>query len=92
MKNIRDLSGRTARFICSTVFWDPGKGSIFEARGICEGFMGFEEKGTGGFGYDCIFNPSGYNKTMAQLTQVEKNKISHRGKALKVVYGFIVNL
>ena len=92
MKNIRDLSERTARFICSTVLWDPEKGSIFEARGICEGFMGFEEKGTGGFGYDCIFNPSGYNKTMAQLTQVKKNKISHRGKALKVVYGFIVNL
>jgi len=92
MKNIRDLSERTARFICSTMLWDPGKGSIFEARGICEGFIGSKEIGTGGFGYDCIFIPSGYKKTMAQLTQDEKNKISHRGKALKAVYGFIVNL
>ena len=92
MKNVRDLSGRTARFVCSMVLWDPVKSSIFEARGICEGSIGFEEKGTGGFGYDCIFIPSGYNKTMAQLTQDEKNKISHRGKALKAVYGFIVNL
>jgi len=92
MKNIRGFPERAARFICSTMLWDPGKGSIFEARGICEGFIGFKEKGTGGFGYDCIFIPSGYKKTMAQLTQVEKNKISHRGKALRAVYGFIVNL
>ena len=92
MKNIRDFSERTARFICSMILWDPVKSSIFEARGICGGSIGFEEKGTGGFGYDCIFIPSGYNKTMAQLTQDEKNKISHRGKALKAVYGFIVNL
>lgn len=92
MKNARDLSERTARFICSIVLWDPVKGSIFEEKGICEGSIGFEEKGTGGFGYDCIFIPSGYDKTMAQLTQDEKNKISHRGKALKAVYGFIVNL
>ncbi len=92
MKNARDLSERTARFICSMVLWDPVKGSIFEEKGICEGSIGFEEKGTGGFGYDCIFIPSGYDKTMAQLTQDEKNKISHRGKALKAVYGFIVNL
>ncbi|MDD5621579.1 MAG: RdgB/HAM1 family non-canonical purine NTP pyrophosphatase [Actinomycetota bacterium] len=92
MKNAGDISERSARFICSMVLWDPVKGFIFGAKGICEGFIGFKEIGTGGFGYDCIFNPTGYNKTMAQLTQVEKNMISHRGKALKAVYGFIVNL
>lgn len=92
MKDARDLQERTARFICCMALWGPQTGPIFEAKGICEGFIGFEEKGTGGFGYDCIFIPSGYNKTMAQLTQDEKNKISHRGKALKAVYGFIVNL
>ena len=92
MENAKQIFKRTARFICSMVLWDPEKGSIFEARGVCEGFIGFEERGTGGFGYDCIFIPSGYNKTMAQLSQNEKNSISHRGKALKVVCGFIVNL
>ena len=92
MENARKISERAARFVCSMVLWDPEKGSIFETRGICEGFIGFEEKGTGGFGYDCIFIPSGYKRTMAQLTQNEKNSISHRGKALKVVYRFIVNL
>ncbi len=92
MKNAKHISERKARFVCSMVLWDPGKGSIFETRGVCEGHIGFEEKGTGGFGYDCIFIPSGYDKTMAQLTQDEKNVISHRGKALKAVRGFIVNL
>ena len=92
MENARKISERAARFVCSMVLWDPEKGSIFETRGICEGFIGFEEKGTGGFGYDCIFITSGYKRTMAQLTQNEKNRISHRGKALKAVYRFIVNL
>lgn len=92
MEGAEKISERTARFICNMVLWDPGEGSIFETRGVCEGVIGFEEKGSGGFGYDCIFIPSGYNKTMAQLTGIEKNDISHRGKALKALYDFIVNL
>ena len=92
MENARKISDRAARFVCSMVLWNPEKGSIFETRGVCEGFIGFEEKGTGGFGYDCVFIPSGYNRTMAQLTQNEKNNISHRGKALRALYKFIVNL
>ncbi|MDD3818663.1 MAG: RdgB/HAM1 family non-canonical purine NTP pyrophosphatase [Actinomycetota bacterium] len=91
MKEVKELSRRTARFVCYMVLYDPEKGVLFETRGICEGFIGFKEKGSGGFGYDCIFIPSGYNKTMAQLTQAEKNNISHRGKALRAMYEFIVN-
>jgi non-canonical purine NTP pyrophosphatase (RdgB/HAM1 family) len=92
MKNAEQISERKARFVCGMVLWDPVKGSIFETRGVCEGHIGFEEKGIGGFGYDCIFIPSEGNKTMAQLNQGEKNIISHRGKALKALYKFIVNL
>jgi len=91
MENVKKISDRTARFVCGAVLWSPVKGSIFETRCVCEGFIGFEEKGTGGFGYDCIFIPTGYKKTMAQLTQKEKNNISHRGKALRVLHKFIVN-
>jgi len=91
LDNAKKISERTARFLCSMVLWDPEKGFIFEARGTCEGSIGFEEKGSGGFGYDCIFIPSGYNKTMAQLDPEEKNRISHRGRALKALYEFIVN-
>jgi len=91
MGSLKEITERTARFVCSMVLWHPEKGLLFEAKGTCEGSIGFEEKGNGGFGYDCIFIPAGYNKTMAQLAPEEKNRISHRGKALKTLYEFIVN-
>ena len=91
LENIEKISDRSARFICSMVLWDPDKGPVFEASGACEGFIGFEEKGSGGFGYDPLFIPSGREKTMAQIGQKEKNRISHRGKALEALYEFIVN-
>jgi len=91
MGSLNEITERTARFVCSMVLWHPEKGLLFEAKGTCEGFIGFEEKGSGGFGYDCIFIPAGYNKTMAQLGPEEKNRISHRGEALKALYEFIVN-
>ncbi|HAX18092.1 MAG TPA: non-canonical purine NTP pyrophosphatase [Actinobacteria bacterium] len=80
---------RTARFVCSMVLWDSREGLIFKTSGICEGTIGFEEKGEGGFGYDSIFIPSGFEKTMAQLTNDEKNRISHRGKALLNLSDFL---
>ncbi|MCL5069691.1 MAG: XTP/dITP diphosphatase [Actinobacteria bacterium] len=89
LSNIKDLEGRLARFVCHLVFWDPQKGLLFETDGVCEGNIGFEETGSGGFGYDCIFIPRGFDRTMAQLSEDEKNKISHRGKALKKFASFI---
>jgi len=86
------LKDRTARFICHMVVWHPVSGMICNSTGVCKGKIGFEETGTNGFGYDCIFIPKGYDKTMAQLTRKEKNKISHRGKALKNLYGCLVRL
>lgn len=91
MGSLKEITERTARFVCSMALWHPEEGFLFEAKGICEGFIGFGEKGSGGFGYDCIFIPAGYNKTMAQLDPEEKNRISHRGRALKALYEFIVN-
>jgi len=92
LKDIRDASKRTARFICSMILWNPGDGLVFKTDGICEGRIGFKEKGTGGFGYDRIFIPSGHDRTMAQLGRSEKNRISHRGIALAYFYDFIVKL
>jgi len=91
MENAKRVSDRKARFVCNMVLWIPEKGPVFETRGVCSGHIGFEERGTGGFGYDCIFIPSGHKKTMAQLNREEKNSISHRGKAIKAVREFIVN-
>jgi XTP/dITP diphosphohydrolase len=92
LKDIQDGSKRSARFICSMIFWDPKDGLVFKTDGVCEGRIGFKEKGSGGFGYDCIFIPSGHDRTMAQLGNSEKNRISHRGIALAYFYDFIVKL
>ena len=91
LREVKNIYDRKARFVCSMVLWDPKKGSVYETKGVCSGHIGFEEKGTGGFGYDCIFIPSGYKKSMAQLDREEKNSISHRGKAIKAICEFIVN-
>lgn len=62
-------------------------GKKLMARGECRGIIGHERIGTGGFGYDPLFFPVGYNmkKTMAQLTADEKDAISHRGKAVREI-------
>ncbi len=93
IQNLKDApySKRSARFICSLVLWDPKKGMIFKTSGVCEGRIGYTEKGTGGFGYDPLFTPEGYDRTMAQLQPDEKNRISHRGKALAAFCRFIEN-
>lgn len=92
IRDVKDPGKRSARFVCSMILWDVDKGLIFKTDGVCEGSIGFEEKGAGGFGYDSIFIPEKYDKTMAELDNIEKNKISHRGKALAEFYDFIVKL
>lgn len=75
---------RTARFATVLVFIDEN-GSETVAEGFVEGHIGFAERGEHGFGYDPLFFPDIYNgdATMAELTQGQKNTISHRGNALR---------
>lgn len=75
------LSKRTARFYCALALAIPGR-ETKTVNGTCEGFITFEKKGANGFGYDPIFVVQGYERTMAELLPNEKNKISHRAKAL----------
>lgn len=72
---------RTARFICVLAIAVPGEKTIF-CSGYCEGKVALSEKGENGFGYDPIFIPEGYQKTMAQLSSKIKNSISHRRNAI----------
>ena len=60
-------------------------GRILTARGECPGTIGRVPEGTNGFGYDPLFLPEGYSVTYAQLTAEEKNRISHRAKALEIL-------
>ena len=73
---------RTARFVCAIAVVLPD-GKHFCVRGTCEGYIGMEEIGNNGFGYDPLFFMKEFNQTTAQMPPEEKHKISHRGKALK---------
>lgn len=75
---------RTARFVCVIAAAFPD-GKISTARGTIEGFIGYEERGEGGFGYDPIFWLNDYNCSTAELTMEKKNELSHRGKALRAI-------
>lgn len=80
----RPLADRAARFVCTLVFIDED-GAETVARGTIEGAIGFEERGSEGFGYDPLFLPDAYEgaRTLAEVSQEEKNGISHRGNALR---------
>lgn len=65
------------------------KGETYYFEGICEGWITEEKRGNGGFGYDPIFIPDGYDKTFGELDPEVKNAISHRGKAVRKMVAFI---
>ena len=75
---------RTARFVCAIAVAMPD-GTVDTQTGIIEGRIGYEEKGEGGFGYDPIFYVPEFGKTTAELSEDEKNAVSHRGKALRAI-------
>ncbi len=75
---------RTARFVCAIALSD-GKEKTITKRATIEGYIGYEIRGENGFGYDPIFMVPEYNKTTAELSIEEKNKISHRAKALQAM-------
>ncbi len=88
-KLLRELQGipisrRGARFKCVVAIKSPEDKEAI-AEGACRGRIGFKEKGRRGFGYDPLFILPQVGKTMAELSLGEKNKISHRGKALRKI-------
>ncbi len=77
----RPMQARKARFIC--VLSLVMEGIDLHVRGILEGTIAEAPQGKGGFGYDPVFIPEGHGKTLAELTADEKNKLSHRGRAVR---------
>lgn len=87
----QDYSNRKAKFVCSMSLVKPNGDIIFQTIGECHGYIAEKQAGTNGFGYDPIFVPDGYECTMAELSEDEKNKISHRGNALRKILEYIGN-
>ena len=73
---------RTARFVCAIAAVFPD-GEEVVTHGEIEGWIGYEEKGSNGFGYDPIFSVPEFGRTTAELSDEEKNSVSHRGRALR---------
>jgi XTP/dITP diphosphohydrolase len=90
LEELLDKTNRNAQFKTVIALNLKGKQYLFE--GIASGEITLEKKGTGGFGYDPIFKPNGYENTFAELSLEVKNEISHRGKATKALLEFLENI
>lgn len=87
---LEGVADRTARF--RTVVSLIRNGEILQVEGVVNGLIAIDEEGNGGFGYDPIFIPEGYDKTFASLSSKEKNAISHRGRAMEELRKIIENI
>jgi XTP/dITP diphosphohydrolase len=93
-KLLAELTGvpperRTARFRCTAVLVDPAAGE-WHAEGAWEGRLLEAARGSGGFGYDPVFVPDGWDRTSAEVDQATKDAASHRGKAFRALRPAIV--
>ena len=86
LKIMQGVEERKASFHSLIALYD-GKEHFFE--GICNGRIANEQRGKGGFGYDPIFIPNGCKKTFAEMETKEKNKYSHRGKAIRKLKNYL---
>lgn len=82
---------RTARFVCAMTLASADGQIVFATEKSCHGRIDQTPRGTGGFGYDPIFEPDGFDLTFAELSAGAKNRISHRGLALAAVREFLVS-
>ena len=90
LKNLEDKDNRNAHF--KTVIALHLNGEYHEFTGICKGSITTEKQGKDGFGYDPVFKAKGYDRTFAEITLEEKNKIGHRGLAVKQLIAFLNTL
>ncbi len=89
LRELENVQDRNAYFTCAMTLINPEGKVEYSFEGRCEGLIIREARGNNGFGYDPIFLPNGYTKTIAELSEDEKNKISHRSVALGQVLSYI---
>ncbi len=82
---------RSAKFVCAMTLVDENGKILFKTRGECLGKIAEKQSGQNGFGYDPVFltKDTDYTKTMAEMSEEEKNEISHRGRALRKVLAYL---
>lgn len=89
LADVEDEQARSARFRCVLALVDPwaepGASPVI-VEGRCEGFIAREPRGAGGFGYDPLFIVKGFGRTMAELSETEKNTVSHRALAVAAIH------
>lgn len=82
---------RRARFVCAVAISRPDETILNLSEGTCTGSIIFEPRGSGGFGYDPLFVPDGFNQTFAELPDTIKNQLSHRARALLKTREFLLS-
>ena len=87
--NLAQAENRQACFKTAIVLLLNGKKELF--LGFCEGTITHEGRGDGGFGYDPIFLPKGFDKTFAEMSLEQKSEIGHRGKAIRKLIDYLSN-
>ena len=90
LNEMKGISNRKACFKCCMTLINPLGEVEFVYTGVCEGLIIESQRGVNGFGYDPIFLLKNFDKTMAELTDDEKNSISHRGLALNAVLDYLI--
>ena len=91
LSTIKTSKDRTAKFVCALTLLNPEGKTIFTSRGECFGEIATHQSGTNGFGYDPVFIVDSCGKTMAEMTNLEKNKYSHRSLALQALFQHLSN-
>jgi XTP/dITP diphosphohydrolase len=84
LAGVKGQTNREARFVCALAL--AIEGTLVTATGILEGTLVDAPRGSNGFGYDPIFVPKGESRTLAEMTETEKNALSHRAKAVEALF------
>lgn len=89
LNEMQGIKERDAEFVCAMTLVNPEGKAVFSCKGICEGSITEKPAGVNGFGYDPIFLVKGDKRTMAELSEEEKNQISHRSRALNQIVDYM---
>lgn len=89
LNNLADEGNRKAKFVCAMTLVDEFGNILDSEIGECHGKIALTQSGTNGFGYDPVFLVDGYDITMAEMSEEQKNTISHRNNSLRKILEFI---